>query len=104
MRCPAAIRSACKSSISEKIRVGRVLAHYDLDEVENTVVGLLAAPIFISSLALITGGSRSEAGAAVPQVTALYRRFADEHAARRRAAGIGSEASPLAAFVGELEA
>jgi len=75
-----------------------------LDEVENALVGLLAAPIFISSLALITAGSRKEAGAAVPQVTALYRRFADEHAERRRAAGIASESSPLEAFVQELEA
>jgi hypothetical protein len=75
-----------------------------LDEVENTLVGLLAAPIFISTLALITAGSRNEAGAAVPQVTALYRRFADEHAERRRAAGIASESSPLEAFVRELEA
>jgi hypothetical protein len=75
-----------------------------LDEVENALVGLLAAPIFISTLALITAGSRNEAGAAVPQVTALYRRFADEHAERRRAAGIASESSPLEAFVRELEA
>jgi hypothetical protein len=75
-----------------------------LDEVENTLVGLLAAPIFISTLALITAGSRSEAGDAVPVVTALYRRLSDEHGARRRAAGIGSEASPLEAFVREMEA
>ncbi len=75
-----------------------------LDEVENATIGLLGAPIFISSLALITAGSRAGAGAAVPQVTALYRRFADEHAARRAAAGIASEASPLEAFVRELEA
>jgi hypothetical protein len=53
---------------------------------------------------LITAGTRSEAGAAVPQVTALYRSFADEHAARRAAAGIASEQSPLDAFVRELEA
>jgi len=52
-----------------------------LDEVENALVGLLAAPIFISN-----------------------RRFADEHAERRRAAGIASESSPLEAFVQELEA
>jgi hypothetical protein len=75
-----------------------------LDEVENAAVGLLAAPLFIPTLALLTAGTRSEAGAAVPQVTALYRRFADEHAARRHAAGIASEASPLEAFVQELEA
>ena len=75
-----------------------------LDEVENAAVGLLGAPIFISTLALITAGSRKEAGAAVPRVAALYRRFADEHAARRCAAGIASEASPLEAFVRELEA
>jgi hypothetical protein len=75
-----------------------------LDEVENTAVGLLAAPIFVSSLALITGGSRAGAAAAVPRVTALYSRFAGEHAARRRAAGIASEASPLTAFVRSLEA
>jgi hypothetical protein len=74
-----------------------------LDEVENAAVGLLGSPIFLSALALITAGSRSAAGAAVPRVTALYRRFADEHAARRRAAGIASEASPLEAFVRELE-
>ncbi len=77
---------------------------HHLDEVENAAVGLLGAPIFISTLALITAGSRSDAGAAVPRVTALYRRFADEHAERRRAAGIASEASPLEAFVRELEA
>jgi hypothetical protein len=75
-----------------------------LDEVENALVGLLAAPIFISTLALITAGSRSEAGAAVPAVTALYRRLSDEHGARRRSAGIESEASPLEAFVREMEA
>jgi hypothetical protein len=75
-----------------------------LDEVENALVGLLAAPIFISTLALITAGSRSEAGAAVPSVTALYRRLSNEHGARRRAAGIESEASPLEAFVREMEA
>jgi hypothetical protein len=75
-----------------------------LDEVENALVGLLAAPIFISTLALITAGSRSKAGAAVPQVTALYRLLSDEHGARRRAAGIASEASPLEAFVREMEA
>jgi len=75
-----------------------------LDEVENAAVGLLGSPLFISSLALVTGGSRAEAGAAVPRVVALYRRFADEHAARRRAAGIASETSPLEAFVRELEA
>jgi hypothetical protein len=75
-----------------------------LDEVENAAVGLLGAPLFFSTLALITAGTRSEAGAAVPQVTALYRSFADEHAARRAAAGIASEQSPLDAFVRELEA
>ncbi|MCP5059442.1 MAG: hypothetical protein GY937_22285 [bacterium] len=75
-----------------------------VDEVENTLVGLLGSPLFFSNLALLTAGSRDEAGAAVPQVTALYRRFADEHAARRRASGIASETSPLEAFVSELEA
>ncbi|MCP3986495.1 MAG: hypothetical protein GY723_19100 [bacterium] len=75
-----------------------------LDEVENTLVGLLGSPLFFSNLALLTAGSRSEAGAAVPQVTALFRRFADEHAARRRVSGIASEKSPLEAFVSELEA
>jgi hypothetical protein len=75
-----------------------------LDEVENSAVGLLAAPAMISPLALITAGSRGGAGDAVPQVIALYRRFANEHAARRRAAGIASEDSPLEAFVRELEA
>jgi len=75
-----------------------------LDEVENSAVGLLAAPIFVASLALVTGGSRAEAGAAVPRVALLYRRFADEHAARRRAAGIASDKSPLEAFVREFEA
>jgi hypothetical protein len=75
-----------------------------LDEVENALVGLLAAPIFISTLALVTAGSRSEASSAIPTVIALYRRFSDEHAGRRRAAGIESEASPLEAFVREMEA
>lgn len=75
-----------------------------LDEVENTAVGLLSAPIFVSTLALLTGGSRAEAAAAIPRVAALYRRFADEHAARRRAAGIASDKSPLEAFVREFEA
>ncbi|MCP4007456.1 MAG: hypothetical protein GY725_25030 [bacterium] len=74
-----------------------------LDEVENALVGLLGAPIFISTLALLTAGNRADAGAAVPKVAALYRRFADEHAKRRGAAGIASEASPLEAFVRELE-
>ena len=40
---------------------------------------------------------------ALPRVTALYRRFANEHRERRNAAGIGSDASPLQAFVTELE-
>ena len=75
-----------------------------LDEVENSLVGLLGGSIFISTLALLTAGTREAAGAAVPEVTALYRRLADEHGARRRAAGIGSESSPLDAFVRELEA
>lgn len=75
-----------------------------LDEVENTAVGLLSAPIFVSTLALLTGGSRAEAAKAIPRVAALYRRFADEHAARRRAAGIASDKSPLEAFVREFEA
>jgi hypothetical protein len=75
-----------------------------LDEVENATVGLLAAPVFLSALALVTAGSRDGAGAALPRVVALYRRFADEHAARRRAAGIESDDSPLERFVGELEA
>jgi len=75
-----------------------------LDEVENALVGLLAAPIFISTLALTTAGKRSDAGAAVPAVISVYRRFYEEHAARRRAAGIASEASPLDDFVRELEA
>ncbi len=74
-----------------------------LDEAENALVGLLAAPIFISTLALLTAGSRAGASKAIPEVTALYRRFADEHAERRRAAGIASEESPLQAFVRELE-
>lgn len=75
-----------------------------LDEVENSAVGLLGAPIFISSLALITAGNRAGAAAAVPRVMALYRRFANEHAARRRAAGLWSEHSPIEAFVRSLEA
>lgn len=75
-----------------------------LDEVENSLIGLLTAPIFIAPLALVTGGSRAEAGAAVPRVAALYRRFAEEHAARRRVAGIASERSPLEAFVRAFEA
>jgi len=75
-----------------------------LDEVENAAVGLLAAPVFIAALALVTGGSRAEAGAAVPRVASLYRRFADEHAARRRAAGLASDKSPLEAFVRAFEA
>ncbi len=75
-----------------------------LDETENAAVGLLASPIFISTLALITAGSREAAAKGVPNVVALYRRFADEHAARRLAAGIPSNDSPLEAFVRELEA
>lgn len=75
-----------------------------LGEVENALVGLLAAPLFISTLALITAGSRSAAGGAIRAATVLYRHLADEHAARRRTAGIGNEASPLEAFVRELEA
>jgi hypothetical protein len=52
-----------------------------LDEVENALIGLLAAPIFVSTLALLTAGNREDAAAAVPRVSALYRRFAAEHAA-----------------------
>jgi hypothetical protein len=75
-----------------------------LDETENALVGLLGRPLFLSALALVTGGSRERAGAAVPAVAALYRRLADEHAARRRAVGLASDDSPLAAFVGEFSA
>jgi len=75
-----------------------------MDEVEGTLVGLLASPIFISTIALTTAGNRKDAGAAIPSVTALYRRLSDEHTARRRAAGIESESSPLEAFVTEMEA
>jgi hypothetical protein len=74
-----------------------------LDEVENALVGYLASPMLFSALALVTAGSREKATDAVPQVTALYRKFVDEHLERRDAAGIGSDASPLAAFVSELE-
>ncbi|MBW2270304.1 MAG: hypothetical protein JRH16_17200 [Deltaproteobacteria bacterium] len=75
-----------------------------VDEVENALVGYLASPILVSALALVTAGSREKAADAVPQVTALYRRFSDEHLERRNAAGIGSDSSPLQAFVSELEA
>ncbi len=75
-----------------------------LDEVENAAIAVLAAPIFISSLALITAGSRDEAESGLPRVVALYRRFADEHSERRHAVGIGNDESPLEAFVKELEA
>ena len=75
-----------------------------LDEVENAAVGLLSAPLFVSTLALVTAGNREAAASALPRVTALYRRFAEEHAERRLAAGIPSEAGPLQGFVEALEA
>jgi hypothetical protein len=75
-----------------------------VDEVENALVGYLASPIFFSALALVTAGSREGAADAVPQVSALYRKFTDEHLERRNAAGIGSDSSPLQALVSELEA
>ena len=75
-----------------------------LDEVENSLVGYLASPMCFSAVALVTAGSRKGAADAVPQVTALYRRFSDEHQQRRQAAGIAGDASPLEAFVSELEA
>ena len=74
-----------------------------VDEVENALVGYLASPMLFSALALVTAGSREKAADAVPQVTALYRRFTDENQERRDAAGIGSDSSPLQAFVTELE-
>jgi hypothetical protein len=75
-----------------------------LDEVENALIGYLASPICISALALVTAGSRQKAVDALPRVTALYRRFANEHRERRNAAGIGNDSSPLQAFVTDLEA
>ena len=75
-----------------------------LDEVENATVGLLCAPLTISALAVVTAGGREAASSAIPTLTALYRRFSDEHAARRHAAGIPSAKSPLEAFVQRLEA
>jgi hypothetical protein len=74
-----------------------------LDEVENMAVGLLGAPIFFSCLALVTGGSRAKAGDAIPRVVALYRAFVEEHLSRRHAAGLGTEGSPLASFLSNLE-
>ncbi len=74
-----------------------------LDEVENALVGYLASPMFFSAIALVTAGQRDKAPDAAPQVIALYRRFADEQRERRRSAGIGSDSSPLEAFVSELE-
>jgi len=74
-----------------------------VDEVENALIGYLASPISFSALALVTAGSREGAADAVPQVTALYRKFTDEHLKRRNAAGIESDASPLQAFVTDLE-
>ena len=59
--------------------------------------------MFISALALVTAGSRKQAPDALPQVTALYRKFATEHQERRNAAGIGSNSSPLQAFMADLE-
>jgi hypothetical protein len=74
-----------------------------VDEVENMAVGLLGAPIFFSSLALVTGGSRKKAANAIPRVVALYRAFAEEHLGRRQAVGLGTEGSPLAAFLSNLD-
>jgi hypothetical protein len=74
-----------------------------LDELENLAVGLLGAPLTISPLALVTAGNRKEAGSAVSQVAHLYRTFADEHVARRNAAGLPTSASPLAAFARDFE-
>lgn len=75
-----------------------------MERVKRSWLTGLAAPIFILTMALVTAGSRSEASSAIPTVIALYRRFSDEHTGRRRAAGIESEASPLEAFVREMEA
>jgi hypothetical protein len=73
-----------------------------LDEIENMAAGLLGAPIFFSSLALVTGGSREKAADAIPRVVALYGAFVEEHLARRAAAGLGTEGSPLGAFLSNL--
>lgn len=77
-----------------------------LDEIENLVIGLLGSPLFFSSLAVATGGSREKAGVAGPEIVRLYRVFADEHRARCQAAGLERPAdrTPLAVFVREIEA
>ena len=76
-----------------------------LDAIENLVVGYLGAPLTFSVLALVCGGERDAAAAAVPQVVHLYRTFADEHLARRNAAGLAGEPgqSPLLGFLEALE-
>jgi hypothetical protein len=77
-----------------------------LCEVEGLVIGLLGSPLFFSSLAVITGGGREQATAAVPRVVRLYRRLADEHLARCRAVGLerAPERAPIEAFVRAIEA
>ena len=77
-----------------------------LDEIENLAVGLLGSPLFFSTLCLVTGGGREGAVPAVPRVVRLYRLFADEHLARRAAAGLEEDLqpSPLARFARDLEA
>jgi hypothetical protein len=72
-----------------------------LDELENLTVGLLGSPLFLSALALVTAGDRERAAEAMPRVVRLYRLFADEHAARREAAGIPGDETPLSVFVRE---
>jgi hypothetical protein len=74
-----------------------------LDELENLAVGLLGSPLFLSALALVTAGDREQARGAVPRVARLYGVFVDEHLARRRAAGLAGETSPLVPFLRQLE-
>jgi hypothetical protein len=49
----------------------------------------------------VTAGDRERAAEAMPGVVRLYRVFAEEHAARREAAGIPGDETPLSVFVRE---
>ncbi len=74
-----------------------------LHEIENLLIGLLGSPLPFSALALLSGGSRERASAAVPEVVRLYRTLAGEHSARCAAAGLSSGPGPLSTFVRKLE-
>jgi hypothetical protein len=90
--------------LRERPHEGPALAGH-LEEIENLAVGFLGDPLVVSSLALVTAGSREAAPAAMPRVGRLHAQIAAEYARRCEAVGLGDRRSggPLAGFVTALQ-